>query len=110
MSVNIFAESGESNGKASILKDTIRLIKELITQLDSLKKENAALLSESHYVSSLKLDISLVCVSSLCFFYYNLVFSIFLLSCNALVSELMVFKFNFCYYSYFLIKYLFINR
>lgn len=47
----------QSNGKASILKDTIRLIKELITQLDSLKKDNAALLSESHYVTVEKIEL-----------------------------------------------------
>lgn len=40
-----------SNGKASVLKDTIRLLKELLTQLDCLKKENTTLLSESHYVN-----------------------------------------------------------
>lgn len=49
--------ASQSNGKASILKDTIRLIKELITQLDYLKKENAALLSESHYVTVEKIEL-----------------------------------------------------
>ncbi|KZV49697.1 hypothetical protein F511_24912 [Dorcoceras hygrometricum] len=40
-----------SNGKASMLRDTIRLLAELLAQVDHLKKENAALLSESNYVT-----------------------------------------------------------
>ncbi|CDP02223.1 unnamed protein product [Coffea canephora] len=40
-----------SSGKACIVNDTIRLLKDLLAQVDSLKKDNAALLSESHYVA-----------------------------------------------------------
>ncbi|GFP96291.1 transcription factor bhlh47 [Phtheirospermum japonicum] len=43
-----------NNGKASILRETIRLVGELLTQVESLKKENVALLSESNYVTSEK--------------------------------------------------------
>ncbi|KAL3629357.1 hypothetical protein CASFOL_026579 [Castilleja foliolosa] len=43
-----------NNGKASILRETIRLVGELITQVESLKKENITLLSESNYVTSEK--------------------------------------------------------
>ncbi|KAL0332063.1 UNVERIFIED_CONTAM: Transcription factor [Sesamum calycinum] len=40
-----------NNGKASILRETIRLLGELLTQVDNLRKENATLLSESNYVT-----------------------------------------------------------
>lgn len=40
-----------SGGKACIMNDTIRLLEDLLAQVDSLKKDNAALLSESRYVS-----------------------------------------------------------
>lgn len=40
-----------SNGKASMLRETIRLLGELLAQVDHLKKENEALLSESNYVT-----------------------------------------------------------
>lgn len=42
-----------NNGKAAILRETVRLLGELLTQVDNLKKENTTLLSESNYVSSL---------------------------------------------------------
>ncbi|XP_058083855.1 transcription factor BHLH062 isoform X2 [Magnolia sinica] len=41
----------QNSGKASILGDTTRLLRELLVQVDCLKKENAALLTESHYVN-----------------------------------------------------------
>ncbi|XP_012488903.1 transcription factor bHLH47 [Gossypium raimondii] len=40
-----------NNGKASILCEATRLLKELFGQIESLKKENASLVSESHYVN-----------------------------------------------------------
>ncbi|GMI87634.1 POPEYE [Hibiscus trionum] len=40
-----------NNGKASILCEAARLLKDLFSQIGSLKKENAFLLSESHYVN-----------------------------------------------------------
>ncbi|KAH9619574.1 hypothetical protein KSS87_023539 [Heliosperma pusillum] len=41
----------QNNGKASILNETIRLLKDMVSQIQSLRKENATLLSESHYVT-----------------------------------------------------------
>ncbi|GMJ15148.1 POPEYE [Hibiscus trionum] len=40
-----------NNGKASILCEAARLLKDLFSQIESLKKENTSLLSESHYVN-----------------------------------------------------------
>ncbi|XP_031269019.1 transcription factor bHLH47-like [Pistacia vera] len=41
----------QNSGKASILCEATRLLKDLFGQIDSLRKENASLLSESRYVS-----------------------------------------------------------
>ncbi|KAF7838447.1 transcription factor bHLH47 [Senna tora] len=41
----------QNNGKASILNEATRLLKDLLGQIESLKKENVSLLSESRYVS-----------------------------------------------------------
>ncbi|KAL2321977.1 hypothetical protein Fmac_026356 [Flemingia macrophylla] len=41
----------ENNGKASILCEAGRLLKDLLCRVDSLKKENDTLVSESHYVT-----------------------------------------------------------
>ncbi|OMO79107.1 TB2/DP1/HVA22-related protein [Corchorus olitorius] len=41
----------QNNGKASILCEATRLLKDLFGQIESLRKENASLLSESHYVN-----------------------------------------------------------
>lgn len=50
----LFAEPDrQNNGKACILSDTTRIVRDLIAQVESLRKENAALQTESHYVSSL---------------------------------------------------------
>ncbi|KAJ6706170.1 TRANSCRIPTION FACTOR BHLH47 [Salix purpurea] len=43
--------SQPNNGKAFMLCETTRLLKDLHTQIESLKKENVALSSESHYVT-----------------------------------------------------------
>ncbi|PIN24488.1 hypothetical protein CDL12_02776 [Handroanthus impetiginosus] len=40
-----------NNGKASILRETTRLLGELLTQVDNLRKENVTLSSESNYVT-----------------------------------------------------------
>ncbi|PON93629.1 Myc-type, basic helix-loop-helix (bHLH) domain containing protein [Trema orientale] len=40
-----------NNGKASILCEASRLLKDLLAQIEGLRKENASLLSESHYVT-----------------------------------------------------------
>lgn len=54
---NALGQSELNNGKASVLAETNRLLKELHTQMDNLRKENAALLSESQYVSTEKEDL-----------------------------------------------------
>ncbi|KAJ7956378.1 transcription factor bHLH47 [Quillaja saponaria] len=41
----------QNNGKASTLSEATRLLKDLLAQIECLKKENASLLSESCYVS-----------------------------------------------------------
>lgn len=46
--------SEENNGKASILNETIRLMKDLVSHIQSLKKENTTLLSESQYMTTEK--------------------------------------------------------
>nr|GMC56992.1 transcription factor bHLH47-like [Ipomoea batatas] len=43
--------SHQNYGKACILKETMRLVRELIMQVDNLRKENASLNSESHYMT-----------------------------------------------------------
>lgn len=40
-----------NSGKASILNEAARILKDLRGQIDALKKENASLLFESRYVS-----------------------------------------------------------
>lgn len=45
----------QNNGKASVLSNATRILRDLLAQVDCLKKENTTLLSESHYVSFLKL-------------------------------------------------------
>ncbi|XP_071703098.1 transcription factor bHLH47-like [Rutidosis leptorrhynchoides] len=41
----------QNSGKASILGETTRVVKDMLDQIKSVKKENAALLSESQYVT-----------------------------------------------------------
>ncbi|KAJ6801238.1 transcription factor bHLH47-like [Iris pallida] len=41
----------QNNGKASILSDATRLLRDLILQVESLRKENVALVTESRYVT-----------------------------------------------------------
>ncbi|XP_074557723.1 transcription factor BHLH062 [Curcuma longa] len=41
----------QNNCKASILGDTTRVLRDLFAQVDSLRKENAALLTESRYIT-----------------------------------------------------------
>lgn len=55
---DLFAELGEmleadrqTNGKACILTDTTRILRDLLSQLESLRKENSTLQNESHYVT-----------------------------------------------------------
>lgn len=44
-----------NNGKASILCEATRILRDLLAQIEDLRKENASLLSESHYVRPLKI-------------------------------------------------------
>lgn len=46
--------SEQNNGKASILNETIRLVNDTVSQIQTLRKENANLLSESHYMTTEK--------------------------------------------------------
>ncbi|KAL6657549.1 hypothetical protein ACP70R_005329 [Stipagrostis hirtigluma subsp. patula] len=41
----------QNNGKACILSDTTRILKDLLSQVESLRKENITLKNESHYVA-----------------------------------------------------------
>jgi hypothetical protein len=49
--LNFTETDKQNNGKATILGDTTRILRELSSQVDALRKENAALVKESHYVS-----------------------------------------------------------
>ncbi|KAL3526510.1 hypothetical protein ACH5RR_011166 [Cinchona calisaya] len=51
---NVVEPTQPSSGKACVMNDTIRMLKELLAQVDCFKKENVALLSESHDVSNEK--------------------------------------------------------
>lgn len=42
--------SEQTNGKACILGEAIRMVKDTLEQIECRKKDNAALLSESQYV------------------------------------------------------------
>ncbi|KAH7683897.1 Myc-type basic helix-loop-helix (bHLH) domain-containing protein [Dioscorea alata] len=48
---HVLEPSRQNNGKACILGDATRLLRDLIAQVKSLRKENAALVSESSYVT-----------------------------------------------------------
>ncbi|XP_042487247.1 transcription factor bHLH47 [Macadamia integrifolia] len=41
----------QNSGKASVLDEATRFLRDLLAQVECLKRENAALLSESHYVT-----------------------------------------------------------
>ncbi|KAL0421920.1 UNVERIFIED_CONTAM: Transcription factor [Sesamum latifolium] len=43
--------SDQNNGKATVLIEAARMVKDMLVQIECLKKENAALLSESQYVT-----------------------------------------------------------
>ncbi|KAJ4960301.1 hypothetical protein NE237_020211 [Protea cynaroides] len=48
---NALESSRQNSGKASVLDEATRFLRDLIAQVECLKRENAVLLSESHYVS-----------------------------------------------------------
>ncbi|KAL6650034.1 hypothetical protein ACP70R_014258 [Stipagrostis hirtigluma subsp. patula] len=48
---NMLEEDRQNNGKACILADTTRILRDLLSQVESLRKENSTLQNESHYVT-----------------------------------------------------------
>ncbi|KAA8540953.1 hypothetical protein F0562_024909 [Nyssa sinensis] len=48
---NALELSQQNNGKASILSEATRLLRDMLSQIETLKRENGSLLSESQYVS-----------------------------------------------------------
>lgn len=48
---NMLEADRQNNGKACILTDTTRILRDLLAQLESLRKENSTLQNESHYVT-----------------------------------------------------------
>lgn len=48
---NMLEPDRQNNGKACILSDTTRILKDLLSQVESLRKENNTLKNESHYVA-----------------------------------------------------------
>ncbi|KAL6841943.1 hypothetical protein ACP4OV_028455 [Aristida adscensionis] len=48
---NMLEPDRQNNGKACILSDTTRILKDLLSQVESLRKENITLKNESHYVA-----------------------------------------------------------
>ncbi|KAL3513208.1 hypothetical protein ACH5RR_025925 [Cinchona calisaya] len=48
---NVLEVSEETNGKDSVLSDATRFVKDMLVDIDSLRRESAALLSESQYVT-----------------------------------------------------------
>ncbi|GFY83001.1 basic helix-loop-helix (bHLH) DNA-binding superfamily protein [Actinidia rufa] len=54
---NTLEPAHQNNGKASLLSNATRLLRDLLCQVDSLKEENTNLLSESHYVRSEKTEL-----------------------------------------------------
>ncbi|KAG8079637.1 hypothetical protein GUJ93_ZPchr0007g6165 [Zizania palustris] len=47
---NLLEPDRQNNGKACVLGETTRILKDLLSQVESLRKENSALKNESHYV------------------------------------------------------------
>ncbi|XP_010258393.1 PREDICTED: transcription factor bHLH47-like [Nelumbo nucifera] len=48
---NALEPARQNNGKATVLGDATRILQDLLAQVECLKRQNAALLSESHYVT-----------------------------------------------------------
>lgn len=48
---NMLEADRQNNGKACILTDTTRILRDLLVQVDSLRKEHSDLQNESHYVT-----------------------------------------------------------
>lgn len=63
----------QNSGKASILTDATRILRDLILQVESLRKENVALVTESRYVSSSSLN-TYICWWSQIFVNYSVAF------------------------------------
>jgi FtsZ-binding cell division protein ZapB len=54
---NVLELTDQNNGKASILSETTREVKDMLSQIECLKKENITLLSESQYVETEKKEL-----------------------------------------------------
>lgn len=64
---NVFSVSElnqQNSGKASILNEATRFLKDVFGQIESLRKEHTSLLSESNYVSSFPLASSYILLTS----------------------------------------------
>uniref|UniRef100_A0A0D9X1S7 BHLH domain-containing protein n=1 Tax=Leersia perrieri TaxID=77586 RepID=A0A0D9X1S7_9ORYZ len=48
---NLLEPDRQNNGKACVLGETTRILKDLFSQVETLRKENSALKNESHYVA-----------------------------------------------------------
>ncbi|XXG38968.1 hypothetical protein AAC387_Pa01g0050 [Persea americana] len=48
---HVLEPARQNNGKASILGDATRILRDLFAQVECLRKENVALVTESHYVT-----------------------------------------------------------
>ncbi|KAL6878393.1 hypothetical protein ACP4OV_012563 [Aristida adscensionis] len=48
---DMLEEDRQNSGKACILADTTRILRDLLSQVESLRKENSTLQNESHYVT-----------------------------------------------------------
>ncbi|KAI9173973.1 hypothetical protein LWI28_009640 [Acer negundo] len=48
---NVLELTQQNNGKATVINEATRLLKDLFGQIESLRKENVSLLSESNYVT-----------------------------------------------------------
>jgi hypothetical protein len=57
---NLLEPDRQNNGKACVLGETTRILKDLLSQVESLRKENSSLKNESHYVSSSELNVLFV--------------------------------------------------
>jgi hypothetical protein len=52
MNISFSEPDRQNSGKACVLGDTTRILKDLVSQVESLRKENITLKNESHYVRS----------------------------------------------------------
>ena len=58
----------QNRGKATVLGDAARVLRDLITQVESLRKEQSTLLTERQYVSSEILSAHILAFQKLCIY------------------------------------------